>query len=78
VRIDLGGEAAIPGDEDAALLVDLVDDAAIAGTQSGVVPRILDELDPRSDCHAGPQPGGEKPCALGIHRRHIGFEGREL
>ena len=78
VRIDLRGEAAIPGDDDAALLVDLVDDAAIAGTQAGVVPRILDELDPRSNSHAGPQPGGEKPCALGIHTTHIGFGGREL
>jgi len=54
VRIDLGGEAAIPGDDDAAMLVDLVDDAAIAGTQARVVPRILDELDPRSDRHTGP------------------------
>ena len=78
MRIDLGGEAAIPGDDHAALLVDLVDDAAIASTQAGVIPRILYELDPRSDRHAGPQPGGEKPCALGIHTTHIGFGGREL
>ena len=78
MRIDLGGEAAIPGDEDVAVLVDLVDDAAIAGAKPGVVPRILDELDPRSDCHTRPQPGGEKSCALGIHRTHIGFAGQEL
>ena len=78
MRIDLGGEAAIPGDDDAAVFVDLVDDTAIAGGQAGVVSRILDELDPRSDRHAGPEPGGEKPCALGIHTTHIGFGGREL
>ena len=64
--------------DDAAVLVDLVDDAAIAGTQARVVARILDELDPRSDRHAGPKPGSEKPCALGIHTRHIGFASQSL
>jgi len=61
-----------------AVLVDLVDDAAIAGAQTGVVARVLDELDPRPDRHARPKPGGEKPCALGIHEWHIGFCAREL
>ena len=65
MRIDLGREAAIPGDDDTAVLVDLVDDAAIAGAQAGIVTRSLDELDPRSDCHTGPQPGGEKPVRPG-------------
>lgn len=78
MRIDLRRESAIPGDEDAAVLVDLVDDAAIAGTQAGVVARVLDELDPRTDSDTRPKSGSEEPCTLGIHTTHIGFETPEL
>ena len=72
--IDLGGEAAIPGHDDAALLVDLVDDAAITGAQARVVMRGLDELDPRPDCDSGADPSREEPCALRVHTRGIGFD----
>ena len=76
--IDLGREPAIPGHDDAALLVDLVDDAAIAGAQSRVVARSLDELDPGSDRDAGADPSCEKSCSLCVHTRHIGFVGLGL
>jgi hypothetical protein len=78
VRIDLGREPAVPDDDDAAGLVDLVNDATIALAQTGVVARSLDELDPRPDRHSGPKAGGEKSCALGVHRTHIGFVGQRL
>ena len=47
--VDLAGESAIPGHDHSALLVDLVDDAPVAGAQAGVVTRRLDELDPGTD-----------------------------
>ena len=55
-----------------------IDDTTVAGAQARVVVGSFDELDPRSDRHTGPKPGGEEPCALGIHTTHIGFEGRSL
>ncbi len=76
--IDLGREAAIPGHEDVAVLVDLTDDTAIAGAQARVVARRLDELDPRPDRDTGPDPSREKPCTLRIHTSDIGFTGSDL
>lgn len=78
MRIDLRREPTIPGHDDAAVLVDLVDDAAIAGAETRVVARSLDELDPRADRDTGSEPCGEKSCALGIHTTGIGFAGQRL
>ena len=61
-----------------ALLVDLVDDAPIAGAQSRIVTGILDELDPRTDGDAGTDPCCEKSCPLCVHTRGIGFDGLGL
>ena len=60
------------------MLVDLVDDAPVAGVQAGLVTRRLDELDPRTDGHPGTNPSCEESCTLRIHMTHIGFEGDEL
>jgi hypothetical protein len=76
--VDLAGESAIPAHDHAALLVDLVDDAAVAGVQAGGVMRRLDELDPRADGHPGANPSCEESCTLRIHTMHIGFEGAYL
>ena len=73
LRIDLGGEPSIPAHEHEPALVDLVDDAAIAGTQTGVVGRSTDELDPRANRDACANTRREKPGTVGIHGRHIGF-----
>jgi hypothetical protein len=77
-RVDLRGEATIPGHDDAALLVDLRDDPAISGTQTRVVARSLDQLDPRADRDACANPRREKPGTLRVHKTHIGFEGPRL
>ena len=50
-----------------AVLVDLVDDAAVAGAKPGVVRWCLDELDSGPDRNTRAKPGCEKSCALSIH-----------
>jgi hypothetical protein len=77
-RVDLRGEATVPRHDDAALLVDLRNDAAVPGTQTRVVARSLDQLDPRADRDACADPRREKPGTLRIHTTHIGFEGPRL
>ena len=72
LRIDLEREAAIPEDDEVARLVDLVDDAAIASTQSRIAAGIADELDPRAHSDSSPDPSQEMSCALGVHVPSIG------
>ena len=61
-----------------ALLVDLVDDATIAGAQPRIIAGVLDELDPRANGNAGADPCCEKSCPLCVHTRSIGFDGLGL
>ena len=61
-----------------AVLIDLVDDAAIPGAQSGIVARGGDELDPRSDGDPCSDPSREKPGTLRVHTSHIGCGGPGL
>ncbi len=73
LRIDLRSESAIPAHEDVSALVDLVDDAAIARAQARVVARIVDELDPCSDCDSCTNPRRKESGTVRIHGANIGF-----
>ena len=77
-RIDLGRETAIPGHDHSTVLVDLRNDATIAGTQAGVVTRGCDQLDSRTNRHTCADPCREKSCPLRVHTRGIGLKGAEL
>jgi hypothetical protein len=78
LRIDLEREAAIPVDDHVAGLVDLADNAAVAGAEPGVLTQVADELDPCSDRYAGSDPSRKELCTVGVHDVHIGFDGQEL
>src|SRR5918999_4376501 len=76
-RVDLGLETAVPEDEYTALVVHVMDDAAVSGLQAGV----LDggsELDAHPDRHARSNAGGEKLGTVGVHDRLIGFAAEDL
>ena len=77
-RIDLGRETTIPGHDHSTVLVDLRDDATVAGAQARVVTRGCDQLDSRPNRHAGADPCCEKSCPLRVHTRGIGFDGLGL
>ena len=77
-RVDLRGKSAIPAHEYVSALVDLVDDAAIARTQPGVVARVLDELDSRADSDPGADARREESGPVRIHDAHIGFGNEKL
>ena len=70
--IDLEREAAIPEDDEVTGLVDLVDDAAIASTQSRFAAGIADELDSRAHADARPNSSQKVSCALWVHGPSIG------
>jgi hypothetical protein len=72
--IDLEREAAIPENDEVPGLVDLVDDAAVACTQSRIAAGVADELDPRADPDSSPDTSQEVPCALRVHAPSIGFD----
>jgi hypothetical protein len=72
--IDLEREAAIPEDGEVAGFVDLVDDAAVARTQSRIAAGVADELDPRAHSDSSPDTSQEVPCALWVHRPSIGLD----
>ena len=72
--IDLVYETAIPGHDDLSAIVDLVDDAAVPGAESGVLACVTDELDPHPDRYPGSDAGGEKSGTLRVHGCHIGFD----
>jgi hypothetical protein len=52
--------------------VDLLDDAAIARAETGIILRVAYELDPRTDGHTRTNASREKACADGIHAGNIG------
>jgi hypothetical protein len=67
--IDVDREAAIPDHTDVTLVVDLVDDPAVARTETQAVGHVVDELDPGSYRDAGLDTSGKKTSAEGIHER---------
>jgi hypothetical protein len=76
--IDLEREAAIPEDGEVAGLVDFVDDASVACTQSRIAAGVADELDPRAHSDPSPDSSEEMPCALWVHKPSIGFDSSGL
>lgn len=64
--IDVDRAAAVPAHTDAAVVVDVLDDSTVAGTELGLR-GVAHELDPRSDGHARLDAGREETCAKGIH-----------
>jgi len=72
--IDLVHETAIPVHDDVSAIVDLVDDPAIPGAESGVLAGVADKLDPHPNRHPGSDAGGEKLGTLRVHSCHIGFD----
>jgi hypothetical protein len=76
--IDLEREAAIPVHDYESRVADVPYDAAIASAELGIFTRVTDELDPRSDRDAGPDPCRKKLCTMGVHDVHIGFRPRFL
>ena len=67
LRIDLVGEATIPGNRHLTVLGDLADDSAIADLKTGRLVADRDQLDPRSDTDAGPDPSRKKCCTANVH-----------
>ncbi len=57
-----------------ALVVDLVDHTAVAGSKSRLPIGVADELDSRSDGHTGLDPGCKEACSKGIHMPVIGSD----
>ena len=65
VGVDLRRETALPTDEDHAVDVDVVHDAAVAGPV--VVVEVGHELDRGADRHAGANARGQQLCTICIH-----------
>jgi hypothetical protein len=76
--VDLRLEAAIPGDDHVPVLVHLMDNAPVTGPQPGLVGDVLHELDSHPDGDAGPDPGREQLCTMGVHGALIGFAAARL
>ncbi len=78
IGVDVDHDATVPDHPDEAPLVDVVDDAAIAGTEAGGSVGVGHELDSRSDRDARLDAGREETCAGGVHDGVIGFDLADL
>ena len=78
VWVDVGDDAAIPGDADQAALRDLVNDAAVTRAQTERACVVGNQLDPRAYRDPRLDSCRKKTCASGIHDGVIGSGRPEL